>query len=261
MCSLYSFSGLFGHITGIPNKYNDIQATVSGQITRPEDFEKELLDSLCTWQEHGYKAVWFTIPKEYAIYIPIALQHDFIYHHTTSKELVMICSLKEGARDLLPPYATQTLGVAGLVIDKDGNVLVEKELFKPELGYKLPGGGANFSEKIGDAAIREVKEETGIDTEFLGIIALRHGRNKDEEGISDIYVCCLLRPLTHDICIQEEEITESSWMPYAEFKKIARNSCAQFLAAYEANGAPIMCNSTGLLDLYVPQLFTDQKLL
>ena len=134
-------------------------------------------------------------------------------------------------------------------------MLVVKELFRPELGYKLPGGGANFSEQISTAAIREVKEETGIDTKFVGIVAWRHGRQADSEGVSDIAFCCLLKPLNHSIVIQEREITAACWMPYAEFKKIARHACAQFLAAYEAAGASNICypvNISGLLDLYVP---------
>ena len=40
--------------------------------------------------------------------------------------------------------------------------------------WKLPGGHADPGEDIDTAAIREVKEETGISTKSLGIISLRH---------------------------------------------------------------------------------------
>jgi ADP-ribose pyrophosphatase YjhB (NUDIX family) len=253
---LYSHTNLLPGITFTSNKYNDVQARVSGNNQSLETFENELIQSLNNWKDSGYKAIWFTIPKEYAAYIPITLQHGFIFHHTTSQELVMIRGLKEHGEESLPAYATQTLGSFGLVIDNDNNILVVKERFKPELGYKLPGGGASFSEKISETAIREIKEETGIDTEFVGIVAWRHGRSPNTEGISDICFCCLLRPISHSIKIQESEITDCRWMPYAEFKKIARHICAQFLAAYEAAGASNICysvNASGLLDLYVPK--------
>jgi NADH pyrophosphatase NudC (nudix superfamily) len=86
-------------------------------------------------------------------------------------------------------------------------------------------------EDLHKAAIREVFEETGmmfvkdgrfdfvnwigIKTEFVGFISLRQSHYA-RFGKSDIYITCLLKPLTNQITIQEEEIEAAKWMPLDE---------------------------------------------
>ena len=110
--------------------------------------------------------------------------------------------------------------------------MVVKEKYHPEWNYKLPGGGIHDYETLAQGAIREVKEETGIDATFQGIIAWRHGHGL-KIFKSDLYFCCVMRATSKEITIQPAEISEARWIPYDDFKVIARNSCAQFLQAYE----------------------------
>ncbi|KAH3894142.1 hypothetical protein DPMN_018300 [Dreissena polymorpha] len=66
---------------------------------------------------------------------------------------------------------------------------------------------------LGEAARREVLEETGIDTEFLGIICFRHMLNY-RYGCSDFYYICLMRPVNAEQPIKkcEQEIAACKWM-------------------------------------------------
>lgn len=41
-------------------------------------------------------------------------------------------------------------------------------------GWEFPGGFINFNESIYDAAIREVKEETGMDVQLTKILGFEH---------------------------------------------------------------------------------------
>lgn len=59
----------------------------------------------------------------------------------------------------------------GLLV-QDGRVLLVKEDYGPHL-WTLPGGNVEEGESFGVAAVREVKEETGLDARVLGIVAVR----------------------------------------------------------------------------------------
>jgi 8-oxo-dGTP pyrophosphatase MutT (NUDIX family) len=82
--------------------------------------------------------------------------------------------------------------------------------------YKLPGGALRQGEHIVDAVIREVREETGILTQFEALVCFRHWHGY-RYGKSDIYFVCRLSPLTHEITLQEEEIAEGLWMPVDDY--------------------------------------------
>ncbi|MBB6445385.1 NUDIX hydrolase [Bacillus benzoevorans] len=65
----------------------------------------------------------------------------------------------------IPSYK---LSVAICVLNKKGEILLVKNKIR---GWEFPGGYVDYGETIGEAAVREVKEETGTDirlTRFLG---------------------------------------------------------------------------------------------
>lgn len=66
------------------------------------------------------------------------------------------------------------------------------------------------------AAIREVYEETGIQTVFDSLIGFRHVHNS-QFGCSDIYNVFSLKPLNTDIKKCEQEIEICRWMKIEEY--------------------------------------------
>ncbi|MCE7766799.1 NUDIX domain-containing protein, partial [Pseudomonas putida] len=71
--------------------------------------------------------------------------------------------------------------------------------------WKIPTGFILESEEIFTGVVREVKEETGIDTEFVEIMAFRHAHNVAFEK-SDLFFVCLLRTLSEHIMVDDLEI-------------------------------------------------------
>lgn len=65
-----------------------------------------------------------------------------------------------------------TLGVRVLVVDAEGRVLLIRHSYLP--GWYLPGGGVDAGETLADAAIRELREETGFEAEVVRLIGMYH---------------------------------------------------------------------------------------
>lgn len=82
--------------------------------------------------------------------------------------------------------------------------------------WKIPTGVVDEGEDIYTAAVREVKEETGIDADFLEILAFRQNHRSFFEK-SDLFFVCMLQPRSFDIQKQELEIEAAQWMPFEEY--------------------------------------------
>ena len=71
----------------------------------------------------------------------------------------------------------------GVVCLKDDQVLLVKRA-KPPITrqWSIPGGGQELGETTREAALRELKEETGVDAELIGLIDVIDTVREDEEG-------------------------------------------------------------------------------
>lgn len=64
----------------------------------------------------------------------------------------------------------------GVVCLKDDKVLLIKRGTPPRLGqWSLPGGRIEWAEPVTEAALRELKEETGVDAELTGLLDVVDG--------------------------------------------------------------------------------------
>ena len=80
-------------------------------------------------------------------------------------------------------YPDKPVCGVGVVCLKDDQVLLVKRA-KPPITWQwsIPGGGQELGETTREAALRELKEETGVDAELIGLIDVIDTVREDEEG-------------------------------------------------------------------------------
>ncbi|OWM84462.1 nudix hydrolase 8-like isoform X2 [Punica granatum] len=198
------------------DEYDGIVIDPQGLPTSANAFASALKASLSNWKSKGNRGVWLKLLEEQADLIPIAIQEGFSCHHA-EPGYVMLTYWIPDEPCLLPAGPSHQIGVGGFVINDKLEVLVVKEKCSCNCSgvWKLPTGYINKSEDLFDGAIREVREETGVDTIFLKMVAFRHVHLVGFEK-SDILFVCMLKPLSHKISIDESEIQAAKWMPYDE---------------------------------------------
>ncbi|XP_030484868.2 nudix hydrolase 2 [Cannabis sativa] len=183
-----------------------------------QEFSIRLSASLSQWRLQDKKGVWIKLPISQSNLVEAAVKEGFKYHHAEPDYLMLVKWIPEIA-DTLPANASHRVGIGAFVMNDNREVLVVQEKngkFKDLGVWKYPTGVVNEGEDICDAAVREVKEETGVDTEFVEVLAFRQSHmsffNK-----SDMFFVCMLKPQSFEIQKQVVEIADAKWMPVAEY--------------------------------------------
>jgi len=189
----------------------------------PAAFRERLRAALGGWRTGGTRGVWLPLPVEAASFVPVAVSLGFEYHHA-KKSYIMLTAWLPAPPNTLPEYPHHQLGVGGMVLNRDGEVLCIQEKRGMTAGmtdfWKLPGGLVDHGEDLQLAVVREVLEETGIRTVFRCVASARE-THSGPFGTTDIYmICCLaLDPKAYESGFvptpapQQEEIANASWKP------------------------------------------------
>jgi 8-oxo-dGTP diphosphatase len=112
-------------------------------------------------------------------------------------------------------YPTRPYLAVSAAIFRDGRVLIVRRARPPAHGlYTLPGGGVELGETLEEAVIREVREETALAVEPVGLAGFRQAIARDQTGKVERHFVILpfaARWISGEVALNEE-LAEAHWL-------------------------------------------------
>lgn len=131
-------------------------------------------------------------------------------------------------------------GGSALVVDEDGRILLQRRADSGN--WSLPGGRMELGESLGDAVVRETREETGLDVELTGILGIytdpRHViAYADGEVRQEFAVVFTARPVGGVLAVSEES-TEVAWVDPADTADLPMHESVRLRVGHWVTGGP-----------------------
>ena len=110
------------------------------------------------------------------------------------------------------------LAVSAAIV-RDGKVLLVRRARNPALNlYTLPGGAVETGETLAEAAAREVREETALEIDVIGLAGHREVIVRDAEGRVErhfVIMCHAARWRAGEIVLNDE-LDDARWLVPSE---------------------------------------------
>ena len=98
------------------------------------------------------------------------------------------------------------VGIGVILLNPDGQVLIGKREGSHAPYFSIPGGYLEPGESFETAAIREVKEETGLDILNPTVLCVTNNlQTYEAEGLHVISVCLLAKEFSGNLAVMEPD--------------------------------------------------------
>jgi 8-oxo-dGTP diphosphatase len=109
------------------------------------------------------------------------------------------------------------VGVGAVIWNDRGEIVLIRRGQEPRLGeWSIPGGRLEWGESVRDGIVREVREETGLQVEVMGLIDVVDSVTRDGSGeVVRHYVLIdfLVRPVSGTLSAGSDA-AEARWVAY-----------------------------------------------
>lgn len=135
-----------------------------------------------------------------------------------------MCKTEDGGCGFID-FGHYTLGAGGLVVQEGPGgmrkaLLIQRGEEPNRGGWTIPGGFVEFDETADKAVVREVEEETGLQTRNLGMAAYR---NRANPGDNSSYVVFLLEVTGGELRTEPDpEIAQVGFFSLEEMQEMPR---------------------------------------
>lgn len=98
---------------------------------------------------------------------------------------------------------------SAVVVDDQGRILLHRR--RDNNKWALPGGVMELGESLADCAVREVREETGVDVEVVAIVGIysdpKHVFAYDDGEVrQEFSICFTCKPVGGDVSVSDESL-------------------------------------------------------
>ena len=117
------------------------------------------------------------------------------------------------------PTGRIVLGVAAVIWNDQGCVLLIRRAKEPRKGqWSLPGGRLEFGETLIEGVRREVREETGLEVEILGLIDVAETIRDAEAGAANDHFVLIdySARVISGTAVAASDAAEARWFALAE---------------------------------------------
>ncbi len=119
--------------------------------------------------------------------------------------------------------ARPLVGVGAVILSAKGVVLIKRGK-PPRVGsWSLPGGAQKVGETVFEAAVREIKEETGLDAGIHGLIDVVDSITRDAKGLVQYHytlVDVYASPVNGDDPVAGGDAADAKWIPLNEIRSL-----------------------------------------